>query len=245
MAQPRHLDRAPIREAVFDVRVDRAEAAALDDLRDLAESLEDFPTVQHTYRAEVGIEVREKGEFTREDRAAPHGLRVISSDQTRILQLRLDGFSYSRLAPYTSWDQLREEAAAYLHPYAEVMDGVEATRLALRYINHLRLPYPTADLAEYILGLPELPGEWPQTVESFLYRVTLSDESDSSAHVSHALVDDVDEDRIGVIFDIDAFREGSFAIGEDEFWETFEELHDLKNRIFFGGITERTAEIHA
>ena len=54
----------------------------------------------------------------------------------------------------------------------------------------------------------------------------------------------VDEDRIGVIFDIDAFREGHFTVGDDRFWSMFEELRDLKNRIFLSGLTNRTMEMY-
>lgn len=245
MPQVRHLRHAPIREAVLDVRIPRTGVAPLDALRELAGSLSGFANVDAQFQFESGIQWSGSGEVSRHDRTEPLGFRAVSEDETRVVQFRLDGFSYSRLRPYTSWEEIRDEARPLLERYVETVGSRDGIRLALRYINHLRLPYPTEDLKKFVLGLPDPPEGWPAAVESFLYRITLADDSGASVHVTHALVDDVDESRIGVIFDIDAFREGRFTVGDDAFWRTFEELRDLKNRIFFRGITDRTVEMYA
>lgn len=41
---------------------------------------------------------------------APDGFLLSSSDKLRIVQARLDGFTFSRLAPYETWERLRDEA---------------------------------------------------------------------------------------------------------------------------------------
>lgn len=243
MPTVRHLPRAPIREALLDVRISRPASSVMNGLRELGESLPGFRETHTQFYFEGQIQLQE-GVISREDRAEPLGFRVASEDGLRVVQLRVNGFSFSRLEPYTSWEEIRAEAGALLDRYVEVIGSNEATRIALRYVNHLRLPYPTPDLTEFVVGLPDLPSGWPNAVESFLYRVTLAAEAGASVNVTHALVDDVDEDRIGVIFDIDAFREGRFAIGDDLFWRSFEELRELKNRIFFRGITEQTVEMY-
>jgi len=244
MSQVRHLRQAPIREAVLDVRFPRTDDARLEALRELAQSLPGFANLDAQFHFESGIQWSSSGEISRHDRTEPLGFRTVSEDEARVVQLRLNGFSYSRLRPYTSWEEIREDSRPLLERYVETIGSRGAIRLALRYINHLRLPYPVEDLKQFVLGLPDPPEGWPSAVESFLYRVTLADESGASVHVTHALVDDVDESRIGVIFDIDAFREGRFTVGDDEFWRAFEELRDLKNRIFFDGITDRTMEMY-
>jgi hypothetical protein len=57
------------------------------------------------------------------------------------------------------------------------------------------------------------------------------------------LADDVDEDRIGVIFDIEAYLDGSFETDDASIWGPFSDRRDLKNRIFFAGITESTLSL--
>lgn len=245
MPEVQHLSRAPIREAVFDVRIPRQAATVMEALERLARSLPGFAPGHTQFEFEAGIELDAGGGVRRHERTEAIGFRVTSDDQLRVLQIRANGFSFSRLQPYTSWDQIRTEVEPLLERYIEAVGTREGERVALRYINHLRLPYPTMNVKDYLLGLPDLPDTWPGVVESFLYRATLGGPSGISVNVTHALVDDVEEDRIGVIFDIDAFRVARCAIGDESFWQTFLELRDLKNRIFFGGITTRTVEMYA
>jgi uncharacterized protein (TIGR04255 family) len=176
--------------------------------------------------------------------ARPGGFRAVSERDAQAVQFGLSGLTVSRLEPYESWEQLAGEAQRLWAVFRTVSSPDRTIRLGLRYSNHIRLPYPLTDLGEYLVGLPDPPSEWPQTISSFLFRQTFHDEGTGAAvNVMHALADDVDEDRIGVIFDIDAYLEGSFGVEEHELWGTFTELRDLKNRIFFAGVTEATLSL--
>ena len=160
------------------------------------------------------------------------------------MQFRNDGFSFSRLAPYETWEAVREEAEGLWQLYRARLDPSYATKLTVRYVNHIRLPNPLPEIGDYFLGMPALPDEWPQVVSSFVYRQTLHDQPKGhSANVMHALVDDVDEERLGVIFDIDAYAQGPLALSEESLWGTLEQLRNLKNRIFFSGITTQALEL--
>lgn len=129
--------------------------------------------------------------------------------------------------------------------YVEVVKPAHVTRLGLRYINHLRFHQPILDLQEYLVGLSDLPAAWPQVVSNFLTRLTLfDDERGFSAHVTRALVEETNPDMVGVLFDIDVFQTIQLPPSRDEVWGTLELLRNLKNRIFFNGITERTVEMY-
>jgi uncharacterized protein (TIGR04255 family) len=205
---------------------------------------ETYPTVQQGFEFRGQFRVEPSGSVEQDHESRPNGFRAISRDEVRIVQLRLNGISSSRLAPYVSWEDLQAEAASLWGRYKTNLPIERITRFGLRYINHVRLPYPVGDLDQFFVGLPDPPGEWPQAVSSFLYQSTLHDSTSGySARIIHALADDVDEDRIGVIFDIDTYVEGSFGISDDQVWGTFEQLRTLKNRIFFSGITDRALEL--
>ena len=152
--------------------------------------------------------------------------------------------TFSRLAPYTEWDEVSSEAETFWRMFLEAVAPEVVTRIAVRYINHIRLPHPIANIDDYFTSLPQVPEALPQVFSSFLSRVTLFEgERQFSAHVSHALVDDIDSDRLGVILDIDAFHEGVLDPTPELLWETFEGLREFKNLIFFESITEKTAEM--
>jgi len=47
-----------------------------------------------------------------------------------------------------------------------------------------------------------------------------------------------------VILDVDAFTSTNLDPTDRELWTTLERLRELKNRSFFGTITERAAELY-
>ncbi len=172
------------------------------------------------------------------------GFRASSEDDLKVIQFKVDGISFSRLAPYTTWEEAAAEAQTLWQVYADVVAPETVTRIAVRYINHIRLSHPILDIDDYFTGLPRVPEALPQVLSSLLSRVTLFEaEKQLSAHVGHTLVDDIDPDRLGIILDIDAFSEGVRDATTEPLWETFEELRGFKNLIFFESITERTAEM--
>lgn len=244
MPEPRLLKRAPIREAIVDVRVPIPDQPDLSALESLARSLKGYPNVQVAMSVVAEWVMKPEGKVEQGHKTAPAGFRALSQDGLQIVQLRPDGVSLSRLEPYVSWPHLRDEASQVFAAYREAIGCPEILRLGLRYINNLRLPYPVVDLEDWVLGLPKIPDEWPQSVSTFLYRQTLHDrDSGHAVNVMHALADDVDETKIGVIFDIDAYSGEGVSANDDGLWGTFDELRDLKNRIFFSGVTERTLDL--
>ena len=243
MPEPRRLKHAPIREAVVDIRVPPVPPSSLDALRELAKGLE-YPVVHEAFEFLGQFNLGPQGMMAQGQQSRPSGFRAVSESRSQIVQFRLNGMAVSRLEPYESWEQLVAEAKQLWLAFREAAHPEGATRLGLRYINHVRVPYPGSDLRDYFAGLPDLPKEWPQAVSSFLFRQTLHDDLTGAAvNITHALADDVDEDRIGVIFDIDAYREASFGVDDPELWGTFGDLRDLKNRIFFSGVTEATLSL--
>lgn len=234
MAEPHFLPHAPIREAIVEIRVPRVEhedASAI--LKGLAEGF-GFDQVLQGFQWTADFSVGPDGIMGDNSQQVPHGFKAVSEEY--IVRLDLDGVSVSRLEPYTSWDDLVALVRKAWRVFAEAFSPEKVVRVGVRYVNLIRL-YPGRDLKEYFLGLPDGPEEWPQYVSSFLFRQTLH-EDDSAVNVTHALVDDVDEDRVGVWFDIDAFCHCDYAPDAEDLWGTLAHLRDLKNRVFFSGLTE-------
>ena len=246
MATERHLSNAPIREAVLDLRVPMRDATATpDDLRAALLSLADFSDIHEMQQRSITFRFPSEGEP--EGSAEPGdviGFRGTSDDGLSVTQFRLDGVTFSLLPPYPNWAEFSERARHFVEEFLEVTQPPYVERLALRYINHFRLPYPI-DMKDYFVGLPSVPATLPQFVSNLLSRATIHDpETDFSAHITHSLLDDPDPERMGFLLGIDTFRTAEFPMEEAPFWETFERLKDFKNAIFFELITERNAEFH-
>jgi len=82
------------------------------------------------------------------------GVQFISPDGKKVVQFRLDGFSFHKLKPYQSWELLKEEAMQIWKYYLECAKPLNVKRAALRYVNQIDIPLPFKNLEEYILTVP-------------------------------------------------------------------------------------------
>ena len=248
MARPRsHLTNAPIAEAVIDFRVLRRDEIGPGRFEGLLGRIGgdyDRPSEMKSIHARFGIEGGRPVEPTQLQAAVGWMYQA----PTMIAQFRVDGFTFSKLPPYTTWEEVFGEALRLWNIYVETAQGsqpLEVSRVAVRYINRLRFPAP-ADLGEYLEAPPVLPAPIPQRIREFLSRAVVHDpERDLSAILIEALESPLDPDAVQVLLDIDAFREAAFAPGDPSMRGTFEQLRTLKNQIFFASITERTVEMYA
>src|SRR5687768_17875721 len=99
------LARPPIVEALVDFRVKPRADLEVNQLMSLQEQFgkELFPIAQQQVMNRIHLEApagpfRSTSELT--------GVILRSVDQTQVVQVQRDGFAFSRLVPYTSWEDL-------------------------------------------------------------------------------------------------------------------------------------------
>ncbi len=250
MARQRHLSNAPIVEAVVDLRCQLTTGFDVSRLsvppKEIASA---YPTKEIRKGFGGGIEIDRKLQIKSQviDRGIV-GYDYKSDDKMRVLQFRNDGFTFSKLKPYETWDKLRDEARKAWHAYVKLANPETVMRLALRYINHLKIPFSGEkfDFGDYLTAAPQVPRELPQGISSFLYRLVLPAPSIGAiAIINQAVESVISPKEVPIIVDIDAFVQCEFEASDEKIWETFERLHIFKNDIFFSYITEKTAEIYS
>jgi len=130
--------------------------------------------------------------------------------------------------------------------YVEHLAPTRVTMVATRFINNLHLPLETgASYQTYLRKLVDVPEEAPQAVEAFLQRFQLVDATSSARVILTLALDGMPADGLApVILDVDAFTSTNLDPTDRELWTTLERLRELKNRSFFGTITERAAELY-
>ena len=245
MARHRFLKNAPIREAIVDLKI--APVIETAKLTPLLESLKPrFPTQEVLQQSTFGFQFGpHEMHSSRVDRGM-HGGRLTSADGKYIVQLRVDGFTFSRLPPYETWERMRENAKPLWEEYIRHSGAEKVTRAAVRYINVMDLPLPIQDFNEYLAAPPQVPGSLPQEVSGFFSRVIIVHrELDVAAVVTQVLETSV-ENNVQVILDIDVFREArerDWPAGDPSVWEALEQMRDFKNRVFFESVTEKAAEL--
>ncbi|MEO8138476.1 MAG: TIGR04255 family protein [Gemmatimonadota bacterium] len=248
MASPRHLARAPIVEAIFDVRTVLPPGSDPLTLRRLGEGQRDrYPVLEERHGLRTFFELG-PGQAPRSgtQELGLEGVVLKTSDGLTQAQFRRDGFTLNRLRPYTAWETLLPEVERLWLIYLEGTTPDVVSRVAVRYINRLTLPFPLDDFRRYLTSPPGVPESVPQAVSAFLTRVTVVDPAhELAAHIVQALEPSASETAVEVILDIDAFGQRERGFAPEAILSTFEQLRELKNAIFFGSITETAVEMYA
>ena len=248
MAQPRHLDRAPIAEAIIDFR---ARISVQVDPRAFAELATE---VGPLYGPPKGMNLLEFAWRTTpgkkpEGRQIDHGLtgfRYDSEDGKQIAQFHKGGCTFSRLAPYTKWDEVFAEASRLYRVFVQAGQPDEITRIAVRYINRLLLPEAeVGDFRRFLTAPPALPPDVGAALSGFLTRVQVRDPATGIAGtITQTIQRRVGEPgKLPVILDLDVHETGTMSPISETILPRFEALRALKNRYFFASITEVTVDL--
>lgn len=248
MARQRHLPHAPVTEALIDLQVTPRDGLTFAELKSAIDEANfgyyvKNPISEGTFAFKLAPDGQPPQTAAK---ATPVGLRLHSADEKYVAQCRLAGFTLSRLPPYEAWTNLLEEARSLWTIYVDRLAPTRVVRVATRFINNLQLPLKTGESFQtYVHKLVDVPEEAPQAVESFFQRFCLVD-SASGARVilTLALEGMPAAGPAPVILDVDAFTGANFNPMDRELWTVLERLRELKNRSFFGTITERAAELY-
>lgn len=247
MAKQRHLEHAPITEALIDFRVTHREGLTFTELKSAIDSIDIGYYVKGPISVGTfGFTLAPDGQPSTTTESSQVGLRLHSNDEKYVAQFTVAGFTLSRLPPYETWEKLLAETRRLWAIYVESLSPKRVERIATRYINNLQLPLePGASFQLYINKFIDVPDEAPQAVEAFLQRFRLVD-IDSGARVVVTVA--LDGLKAGVpapvILDVDAFIGANFKPMDGAMWNLLEKLRELKNRSFFGTITEMAAELY-
>lgn len=240
------LPHAPITEALIDVRVQSREGVTADSFVTLPESVRNqFSAGQRIETLEARLGFDDGGRPLAAVQQQQHlGFMFRNAERADAVQFRTDGFTYNKLFPYTNWNDIYPRAMALWGAYVQLARPVQVVRLAVRYINKIKLKLPISDIADFLKTPPTLPPTLPQQIRHFLTRVVLYDsELELSAVVTQALETPIAQDHIIVLFDTDAFRDMSLPVDAPAIADTFQALRGLKNRIFFESLTLGTLEL--
>lgn len=241
-----HLSRAPIVEGLVDIKVKPRADLSLDDLNRLRGSLKakypeskDLQTVQAQFKLVHGKSPSQSVATTL------IGYRLERKDVPFVLLLRRDGVTISRLKPYEDWHDLVTEAKPIWERYLQTCRPELVTRVATRYINRIELQLEGLNFDDYLAAPPRFPKALPEILSEFLIRLVVPDaETGASIAITQALEPpNLENKSISVLLDIDVFKSVELDCGSKEIWKLLAAFRDLKNRAFFGSLTDKTLEL--
>lgn len=241
MAEPRNLRNPPIFEAVVDISaVFSAEPPSAGLLDTYASHI---AAAYPTKEARLSFTVK-LGHGDPDSSVEPAGVLLRNEDRTRAIQAKPDGFSFSQLKPYTNWEATTQETWKYWQAYVDVCAPVRIRRLSTRFINRLEFAGPELDFDDYLLIGPRMPQGAPDYLSAFHCAMTIPDIAPHTTALVRCIYDsNASAPAVTVLLDIDIVRECDLdSRSSREILEALNALRPLKNRMFFGSLTEKAIE---
>lgn len=237
-----HYDNAPITEAIIDFRVDLPAYVSLEILKKAFEDEKGLYKVdQDINRASFTFKLDHNNPSAQSE-GSIIGFFLKSLDEKRIFQIKLDGFTSGRLAPYQDWDDFRNETRRLWDIYCKATSPLKVSRAALRYINRIDINLPIEELGDYFNNAPRIPSPPPQELANYFTQMVIHlDDIGTTAILNQGTAPASSPDILPIILDIDVFKEADSNI--DNVWDSIEALRVQKNKIFEACITDKVREI--
>lgn len=172
------------------------------------------------------------------------GYRYASEDNTKVVQVRTDGFVFSRLAPYPAdgWDEWTPEARQLWARYNAVVRPKSVTLLQVRYAN--RIPVPTVPWRpmDYLTTYPWI-GPGLPVMAQYILRAEFPISKIPGARLAvnqGTLYDPTSPPGASILLDLEVSKSVELKPDDPEVWDTIEVLHRCETEAFEACITDTT-----
>jgi uncharacterized protein (TIGR04255 family) len=239
-----HLPKAPIVEAVIDIRAHPTVSWDEASIRAAVEAkLSDYKFVNSQREFQWQTKIVAGKPPSQECRDLGwKGLRYDSPDKKHVVQFSREGFAFSRLQPYHEWAQLRDEALRLWRVYVDTAAPAEIGRIGTRYINRIDLPIGESDPGAYVVPAPQPPPGVDMRLRHFMHSDILEVPDRPYAVRVAKTLQDQEQKGCRLILDIDVFTLDGQSILEANIGTHLQEMRWLKNRVFFSSITTRALQ---
>ena len=237
---------APIAEAVLDIRVDELGPAVLSRIEPYVDA--GYPNREEGVLSGVEIEHSPLGMSTKSVRKM-NGFRFTSEDGKQIVQMRSDGFTFSRLAPYEDWQAFYAESRRLWLVYVRLTGKVHVRRAGLRYINQIRVPAGHVRIDDYLRTRPEISPDMPDVTSGYFMSLDIPLPAfEAKSQIVQTVLEDEEGNGGFLVLDIDVFcpleRQAFTHCTEMQGLDVmFSRLREAKNLVFEASITDKSRRL--
>lgn len=243
-----HYNKAPIVEAVIDIQTRFKEPLKIELLEAYqAKIAERFPNKDPIQVLKVGFNnAGDEAGWQTDFGQSLTGLRLSTTDNSRVLQLQSSGFTYSHMPVYSSWEIFEPEARDLWKIFVETCEPEAVSRCAVRFINRINIPLEQIELSDYFHLYPNIPKDIPQNVNGMFMQLQMP-QMDLGARkmavINLAVTDPEQPGQVSVLLDFDVFCDEDFNPLSEEVWESLNQFRLRKNLLFEACITNNTREL--
>lgn len=234
---------APIREAVFDIRVDTLNITDVNELLSIKEIIStNFPIEKRQHGTgmfqlspDKPVESNAHSDLT--------GYVFLSQDNTRQIQIRMDGFTLNILKPYENWETHFDSFINYWPEYSNRFNPNKVIRISTRFINRIELPLPLESFQDYILNMPPMPDCLSKSFSGFFMQMQVPHKDANRHIIITETIEPISNSTLPFILDIDVIQELNVENSIESLTHNFSEIRNIKNKIFEQCITDKTRNL--
>lgn len=170
-----HLSKAPIVEAVIDLRTRTTQPWEEEPIRvALGARLDGYTYTSTNRHFRAHFDVEQGSPVSSALESGIIGVCFQSGDQRQIAQFNRNGFVFSRLEPYQSWHELFSEAMRLWSIFCDLARPGELQRIGVRFINRIQMKPGETRFEDYIEPAPRPPKHMALPHFGFMYQDLLA-----------------------------------------------------------------------
>lgn len=234
-----HFKNPPIVEAVIAFQVAALPESVIDDFQAGADTLVSAGYKQPEPLTKHEVQIQFQGaDSSFGGKGTPHGLKFTSEDGQHVVQFNREGFVFSRIGHYDSWDPFRDECRKLWEIYSALIGTDDIYGYGVRYINKLYIPLG-GNAEEYISVFPHLPEGIPSEMSECFMRLALPIAVPRGRLIHQQIL--LPPDRAGfssLLLDND-FQFPALGLKPLEVWDQLEQVRYVKDDYFEKFVTPK------
>lgn len=181
-------------------------------------------------------------QITGTSRTKVAGYLYTSTDQKSKVEVKEGVLTYIEEHPYEGWDSFLANVGTFLRLFSVALNGHTVTRTSIRFINRFA-PEEFDNPLEYFKTTISTSDEnaVPYPVSQFAFNMMLPVDENTYSIVKQEF--NKISDKNSYVFDIDVLDQSNLIFDIDSISGVLTTLREIKNRIFFGNITDKLIEI--
>lgn len=239
------LPKAPIVEAILDIRFSVPRDLSESELMGLAESLrEDRWIIEERRHAEARIRLGSQSDGISLEKTSGSLDAVLIRDDpaTKVIQIKRNAYAVSVLHGYRGWPEFENASGRHFDRIARAMEADSVVRVSCRFLNRFSLGRGKIDLDDYFENGPSLP-DFDGLVLSHVNQHFQFVDEGLDTHGSIRLASNGWTDGCAnFLLDIDVAKAVTLPPRFDELGDAFQKIRATKNRLFFGYLKDKTLE---
>jgi uncharacterized protein (TIGR04255 family) len=238
----RKYARAPITEAIIELRVEASPGVTAGSCKSVFESVRDrFPEMKEMLMMQGFIMGGQQVGAQASQSLA--GYLFHSNELRQTVTASPDRFSFSQLSPYDSWDVFCPAAQHLWDVYNSRLKPVKIVRVATRFVNRIEIPLPLENITDYFRTAPIVSTDMSQECSGLFMQLQLPQKDIGCVVALNEAQLPAGDDTVPFILDIDIFDEAQEYSTDAVVWNRLNEFRWRKNEVFEACITDRVRKL--